>query len=123
MLRLAGLWQDFQQVRISLDRLGDVLNFPAEPDVSPGRTTLGTIRGDICVEELTFRYRLDGPPVLDGISLNVPAGTTVGIVGRSGSGKSTLAKLLQRLYVAERGFKRIKDFSFLMNTFGIRICL
>lgn len=103
VLRLAGLWQDFQQVRISLDRLGDVLNFPAEPDVSPGRTTLGTIRGDICVEELTFRYRLDGPPVLDGISLNVPAGTTVGIVGRSGSGKSTLAKLLQRLYVAERG--------------------
>lgn len=103
VLRLAGLWQDFQQVRISLDRLGDVLNFPAEPDVSPGRTTLGTIRGDICVEELTFRYRLDGPPVLDGISLNVPAGTTVGIVGRSGSGKSTLAELLQRLYVAERG--------------------
>ena len=46
VLRLAGLWQDFQQVRISLDRLGDVLNFPAEPDVSPGRTTLGTIRGD-----------------------------------------------------------------------------
>jgi subfamily B ATP-binding cassette protein HlyB/CyaB len=103
VLRLAGLWQDFQQVRLSLERLGDVLNFPAEPDVSPGRTTLGTIRGDVRIESLTFRYRLDTPPVLEDISLAVLPGTTVGIVGRSGSGKSTLTKLLQRLYVAERG--------------------
>lgn len=94
----------FQQVRLSLERLGDVLNFPAEPDVSPGRTTLGTIKGDVTIENLTFRYRLDGPPILDDISLIVPAGTSVGIVGRSGSGKSTLTKLaLRRLYVAERG--------------------
>ena len=103
VLRLASFWQDFQQVRLSLERLGDVLNFPAEPDVSPGRTTLGTIKGDVTIENLTFRYRLDGPPILDDISLIVPAGTSVGIVGRSGSGKSTLTKLLQRLYVAERG--------------------
>jgi subfamily B ATP-binding cassette protein HlyB/CyaB len=103
VLRLAGLWQDFQQVRLSLERLGDVLNFPAEPDVSPGRTTLGTIRGNVAIENLTFRYRLDTPPVLENIHLVVPAGTTVGIVGRSGSGKSTLTKLIQRLYTAERG--------------------
>jgi subfamily B ATP-binding cassette protein HlyB/CyaB len=103
VLRLASLWQDFQQVRLSLERLGDVLNFPAEPDVSPGRTTLGTIKGDVKIEGLTFRYRLDTPPVLENIDLVVPAGTTVGIVGRSGSGKSTLTKLLQRLYIPERG--------------------
>ena len=103
VLRLASLWQDFQQVRLSLERLGDVLNFPAEPDVSPGRTTLGAIKGDVRIENLTFRYRLDMPPVLENIDLIVPAGTTVGVVGRSGSGKSTLTKLLQRLYVAERG--------------------
>jgi subfamily B ATP-binding cassette protein HlyB/CyaB len=79
------------------------LNFPAEPDVSPGRTTLGTIKGDVTIENLTFRYRLDTSPVLENVNLFVPAGTTVGIVGRSGSGKSTLTKILQRLYVAERG--------------------
>jgi len=103
VLRLASLWQDFQQVRLSLERLGDVLNFPAEPDVSPGRTTLGTIQGDVRLEGLTFRYRVDTPPVLENINLVVPAGTTVGIVGRSGSGKSTLTKLIQRLYIAEQG--------------------
>jgi subfamily B ATP-binding cassette protein HlyB/CyaB len=103
VLRLASLWQDFQQVRLSLERLGDVLNFPAEPDVSPGRTTLGTIRGEVRIENLTFRYRLDSPPVLEDVNLIVPPGTTVGIVGRSGSGKSTLTKLIQRLYIAERG--------------------
>jgi subfamily B ATP-binding cassette protein HlyB/CyaB len=103
VLRLASLWQDFQQVRLSLERLGDVLNFPAEPDVSPGRTTLGSIKGDVVIEDLTFRYRLDTPPVLENINLIVPAGTTVGIVGRSGSGKSTLTKVIQRLYTAERG--------------------
>jgi subfamily B ATP-binding cassette protein HlyB/CyaB len=103
VLRLASLWQDFQQVRLSLERLGDVLNFPAEPDISPGRTTLGTIKGEVMIENLSFRYRLDAPPVLENINLCVPAGTTVGIVGRSGSGKSTLAKILQRLYIAERG--------------------
>jgi subfamily B ATP-binding cassette protein HlyB/CyaB len=103
VLRLASLWQDFQQVRISLERLGDVLDYPPEPDMSPGRTTLGTLKGNVAVENLTFRYRLDTPPVLQDINLTVAAGTTVGIVGRSGSGKSTLTKLLQRLYLAERG--------------------
>jgi subfamily B ATP-binding cassette protein HlyB/CyaB len=103
VLRLASLWQDFQQVRISLERLGDVLDYPPEPDMSPGRTTLGVLSGNVQVENLTFRYRLDGPPVLDDVSLVISAGTTVGIVGRSGSGKSTFTKLLQRLYLAERG--------------------
>jgi subfamily B ATP-binding cassette protein HlyB/CyaB len=55
------------------------------------------------IENLTFRYRLDSPPVLEDVNLIVPPGTTVGIVGRSGSGKSTLTKLIQRLYIAERG--------------------
>jgi subfamily B ATP-binding cassette protein HlyB/CyaB len=103
VLRLASLWQDFQQVRVSLERLGDVLDHPAEPDMSPGRTTLKRMIGNVQVDNLMFRYRLDGPPVLNGVSLDVPAGTTVGIVGRSGSGKSTFTKLLQRLYLAERG--------------------
>jgi len=103
VLRLAQTWQDFHQARLSVARLGDILNTPAEPVYNPGRTALPAIRGDTTFEHVTFRYRIDGPEVLHDISLNVPAGQLVGIVGPSGSGKSTLAKLIQRLYVPESG--------------------
>jgi ATP-binding cassette, subfamily B, bacterial HlyB/CyaB len=72
-----------------------------------GTQPMPALRGDIQFENVRFRYRLDGPPVLDEISLDIQAGQVVGIVGRSGSGKSTLAKLLQRLYLAEQGTLRI----------------
>lgn len=103
ILRLATLWQDFQQVRLSIERLGDILNFPAEPDSSPGRSSSGRIQGKVEFENVGFRYRLDGPPVLEEIGLTVEPGSTVGIVGRSGSGKSTLTKLVQRFYVPTVG--------------------
>jgi subfamily B ATP-binding cassette protein HlyB/CyaB len=103
VLRLAQVWQDFHQARLSIARLGDILNTPAEPIYSPGRMALPAIRGDITFEHVTFRYRIDGPEVLSNIMLQVPAGQVVGIVGSSGSGKSTLAKLVQRFYVPERG--------------------
>jgi ATP-binding cassette, subfamily B, bacterial HlyB/CyaB len=103
VLRLAQLWQDFHQARLSVARLGDILNTPAEPTYDPARTALPAVRGDVAFEHVTFRYRIDGPEVLRDVSLSVPAGQVVGIVGPSGSGKSTLAKLLQRLYVPESG--------------------
>ena len=103
ILRLAQLWQDFQQFRISLDRLGDVLNAPAEPAQSPNRPALPTIKGDIVFDRTVFRYTPDGPEILRGISLDIKAGQVIGVVGRSGSGKSTLTKLIQRLYVPESG--------------------
>jgi subfamily B ATP-binding cassette protein HlyB/CyaB len=103
VLRLAQIWQDFHQARLSVQRLGDILNTPAEPIYNPGRTSLPSIRGDITFEHVTFRYRVDGPEVLHDVSLAVPAGQLVGIVGPSGSGKSTLSKLAQRLYVPESG--------------------
>ena len=94
ILRLATLWQDFQQVRVSIERLGEVLNFPAEPESTPGRSSLGRVRGRIEFDHVQFRYKMDGPPILDDINLVIEPGTTVGIVGRSGSGKSTLTKLI-----------------------------
>jgi ATP-binding cassette, subfamily B, bacterial HlyB/CyaB len=84
-------------------RLGDILNTTPEPIYNPGQTALPAVRGDVTFEHATFRYRIDGPEVLHDVSLRVPAGQVVGIVGPSGSGKSTLAKLIQRLYVPESG--------------------
>lgn len=103
LLRMVNLWQEFQQVGISIQRLGDVLNTRPEPTYNATRTTLPQIVGQITFDEVTFRYRPDGPPVLQHVSLALQPGQIIGVVGRSGSGKSTIAKLVQRLYVPERG--------------------
>ncbi|MBF0213805.1 MAG: type I secretion system permease/ATPase [Magnetococcales bacterium] len=104
ILRLASLLQEFQQTRLSLERLGDVLNSPGErPANQAGKVSLPTITGRVSFERVTFRYRHDGPEVLSQLSFEIPAGQVIGIVGPSGSGKSTLTKLIQRLYVPESG--------------------
>lgn len=103
VLRLAQLWQDFQQVKISVDRVGDIMNTPAEPVRPPGAAARPALRGELAFEGVSFRYRPDVPPAVDGLSLHVPAGQVLGIVGPSGSGKSTLTKLLQRLHQPEGG--------------------
>ncbi len=103
ILRLSQLWQDFQQFRISMARLGDVLNTPTEPNPTAGRASLPPLAGALRFDRVTFRYRSDGPEVLRQVDLETPAGQIIGIVGRSGSGKSTVAKLMQRLYSPESG--------------------
>ena len=101
IMRLAQLWTDFQQTGISVQRLGDILNAPTE--TAGGKSSLPPITGRITFDAVQFRYRPDAPEVLKGISIDIQPGEVIGIVGRSGSGKSTLAKLVQRLYVPERG--------------------
>ena len=103
VLRLAQIWQDFHQARLSIDRLGDILNTHPETALVPSRSALPAIRGTVEFDHVFFRYRPDGPEILHDISIQFPAGQVVGIVGSSGSGKSTLARLVQRLYVPERG--------------------
>jgi subfamily B ATP-binding cassette protein HlyB/CyaB len=103
VLRIVQLWQDFQQAGVSVERLSDILNAPAERSHRSDRTSLPRVAGRIEFEAVTFRYRPERSEVLRRLSLEIPAGTVAGIVGRSGSGKSTIAKLVQRLYVPESG--------------------
>ncbi|NGX99517.1 MAG: type I secretion system permease/ATPase, partial [Candidatus Afipia apatlaquensis] len=103
VLRLAQVWQDFHQARLSVERLGDILNTRPESSTTAHRAALPPIRGEITFEHVGFRYRIDGQQVLHDVQFHVSAGQFVGIVGPSGSGKSTLAKLIQRLYVPEAG--------------------
>jgi subfamily B ATP-binding cassette protein HlyB/CyaB len=103
ILRLAQVWQDFQQIRVSVARLGDILNAPAEPSYSPNRATPPRIEGRVTFDHVNFRYQPAGRDVLAEVKLDVPPGQVLGVVGRSGSGKSTLAKLVQRLYVPSQG--------------------
>lgn len=101
VLRLAQLWQDFQQVGIAMLRLGDILNTRNELPLS--RQALPEIDGAIEFNDIHFRYKPDAPLVLKAVTFSITPGQVVGIVGRSGSGKSTLTKLLQRLYLPEQG--------------------
>lgn len=101
ILRLVHMWQDFQQAKLSLDRIADIVN--TTPEVVGGAITVSSLKGGITAKDVTFRYVPDGPLVLNGISFDITPGMMVGIVGRSGSGKSTIAKLIQRLYLPVEG--------------------
>ncbi len=101
ILRLVHMWQDFQQAKLSLERIGDIINTP--PEVVGGAITVKELQGQIVAKDISFRYAPESPLVLDHVSFNIQAGMMVGIVGRSGSGKSTVAKLIQRLYLPVEG--------------------
>jgi ATP-binding cassette subfamily B protein len=102
LLRLVQLWQNLQQVLLSVDRIGDILN--VSPEAEPGSgLVLPSLKGQATFDQVFFRYRPNQEAILRGVSFTVESGMFVGIVGRSGSGKSTLSKLLQRLYQPESG--------------------
>lgn len=103
ILRMSHLWQQFQSVRVAVARLGDILNAPIERATKPSQSALPQIKGDIEFDGVFFRYVPGGKEILRDVTLSIPHGQIVGIVGSSGSGKSTLAKLVQRLYVPESG--------------------
>ncbi len=102
VMRLVGLWNEFQQVLLGVDRLGDILNHPIEITTEKA-ITLPRIQGSVRTENLSFKYTPNGPNVLDKVNFDIKPGQCVGIVGRSGSGKSTITKLIQRLYFPTDG--------------------
>ncbi|MGH8857418.1 MAG: peptidase domain-containing ABC transporter [Polaromonas sp.] len=102
MMRLVGLWQQFQQASLAVARLGDLMNAPAEPySLTPGRQGAG--QGRIEIDRIAFRYADDLPYLYENLSLAIEPGRTVALMGPSGTGKSTLAKLLQGFYWPSNG--------------------
>ena len=126
VLRLVGLWQEFQQADIAVKRLGDVMNAPAEPmALIPTRANVNQAT-NITVDSLGFRYADDLPWLYQNLSFNIQAGHCVLIMGPSGCGKSTLAKLLLGFYRPQQGNIKLngQDFSYLAanelrNHFGV----
>jgi subfamily B ATP-binding cassette protein HlyB/CyaB len=104
-LRLAGLWQEFQQAAIAVQRLGDLMDAPAELYAARAERADGPAQ--IEVERVSYRYRDEQAPALSEFSLRVAAGDCVALTGPSGSGKSTLARLLLGFYQPGAGTIRI----------------
>lgn len=103
VLRLVGLWQEFQQADIAVKRLGDVMNAPAEPmTLIPTRANVNQAT-NITVDSLGFKYADDLPWLYQNLSFNIQAGHCVLMMGPSGCGKSTLAKLLLGFYQPQQG--------------------
>lgn len=102
VLRLSQLWQDFQQVSISFERLGDILNARPESQ-NATMAALPPPKGAIEFKNVSFRYSPKGQDVLRRISFSIAPGETIGLVGPSGSGKSSIAKLMQRFYEPQDG--------------------
>lgn len=107
MLRLVGLWQQFQQARLSVERLGDLMNAPAEPYTAALRRDIAVRSGDICVEHLAFSYAENLPLLYERLTFRIAPGTVTAVMGPSGCGKSTLAKLLQGFFMPTQGAIRL----------------
>ena len=104
LLRLSTIWQRIQELRISFERLADIIDTPQESsDIDKSKTLLPQAEGNVKFENIDFSFTPGSELVLKNINLNVPAGTFVGVVGQSGSGKSTLMKLVSRLYSPQHG--------------------
>jgi ATP-binding cassette subfamily B protein len=103
ILRLAQIWQNFQETGLSLERLSDIVDTPQEAEIDRNNIPLPAVSGAVKYENVSFRFAASGPLQLSNVSVEFAAGEFVGIVGQSGSGKSTMMKLLLRLYDAESG--------------------
>ncbi len=103
ILKLSSLWQDFTQMKVSIKRLGDIMDAPAEPAFRPHRSTPPEVRGRLTFEHVNFRYAPKAPEVLRELSFEIAAGEVIGVVGVSGAGKTTLMRMIQRLYTPEGG--------------------
>jgi ATP-binding cassette subfamily B protein len=105
LVQLVSLIHSFQETALSVRMLGTVMNRPKEAGVGHGLRP--PIQGNVEFEKITFSYSPSLPPALNDVSLKIPVGSVVGVVGRSGSGKTTLTRLFQGMYVPQSGLIRV----------------
>jgi HlyB family type I secretion system ABC transporter len=103
VMRLATLWQNFQETALSLERLADIVDHPEEGEEDRNNIPMPAIKGRVKYDNLSFRFKTTGPLQLKNVTTEFDPGTFVAIVGESGAGKSTMTKLLSRLYEPEGG--------------------
>lgn len=102
LIKMSGLWQEFQQTRIAVMQLSDIMNMPAEPySALPGAPNTGP--GLVQMKGVSFRYSQDRPFLYSNLGLTLESGKCTVLVGPSGSGKSTLAKILQGIIMSYEG--------------------
>ncbi|WP_167315828.1 ABC transporter transmembrane domain-containing protein [Prochlorococcus marinus] len=104
ILRLSTIWQQYQEIKISFERLGDIVNTPKENESKDlGKIQLPSVEGNILFDNVSFKFIGDSKTTLNKINCQIDKNSFVGIVGKSGSGKSTFCKLISRLYVPNEG--------------------
>jgi ABC-type bacteriocin/lantibiotic exporter with double-glycine peptidase domain len=109
LLSLVTLWDEWQQARVAMERIQEILDEKPEPQLSPeARIYLQPLEGRVCFQQVCFRYE-GAAPVLRGLSFEIRPGERVALVGRSGSGKTTVARLLLGLYQPDQGHVLIDD--------------
>ena len=104
ILRLSTIWQQYQEIKISFERLGDIVNTPKENDAEElGKIQLPSVKGNISFKDVSFSFTGEVKKTLEKINCNIETNSFVGVVGKSGSGKSTFCKLISRLYIPSEG--------------------
>jgi len=101
--QLSQLYNTFLSAIAALDKIIDVLDEAPDVEDAPDAVPLPPVLGHVRFEDVRFRYGEHLPEVLHGLDLDVPAGTTVALVGHTGAGKSTIAKLIARFYDPQEG--------------------
>ena len=111
LLRLSSIWQSIQELRVSFERLADIIDTSEESnEADKSNIPLPEIKGDISFKDVSFSFGINNPQILKKVNLDIKTGEFVGIAGQSGSGKSTLMKLLPRLYEVNEGKILIDDY-------------
>ncbi|WP_370468526.1 ABC transporter ATP-binding protein [Streptacidiphilus sp. P02-A3a] len=103
LTQISQVFDGYQQAAVGLERIAALLRTPVRTVQSPDALPVPALSGAIELEDVRFRYADDAPEALAGVSIQIPAGQTVALVGESGAGKSTLVKLLARFYDATDG--------------------
>ena len=111
LLRLSSIWQNIQELKVSFERLGDVIDTPQESnEIDKQKISMPPVAGKVIFEDVVFSFTKSNRNILNKVSFEIDKGQFVGIVGESGSGKSTLMKLLSRLYSPNEGSIKIDGY-------------